>query len=141
MGEFAANGTCYLRAGLLPASHAAARELLRDYTDLRLRAAESGNLDEAMAKSDELHNALWSQATEASNKDTHSLVTGLFVQSLNEVIDVHAPADERHVSGTLRLSPVAVDICGGRRRRAEILTAAITWPLNVQKPLPAVGWA
>jgi hypothetical protein len=89
--ESNAIGTCYLRAGLLPAAHAAAaHRLLRDYVDVRLRAAESGNLDEAMAKSDELHNALWSQATEAANKDPHSIVTGLFIQSLNEVIDVHS---------------------------------------------------
>src|SRR5260221_3294587 len=52
--ESNAIGTCYLRAGLLAAPHAAAaRKLLRDYVDVRLRAAESGNLDEAMAKSDE----------------------------------------------------------------------------------------
>src|SRR5437868_5263164 len=77
-------GTCYLRAGLLTAPpNAAARKLLRDYVDVRLRAAETGTLDEAMAKSDELHNALWSQATEAANKDPHSIVTGLFIQSLN----------------------------------------------------------
>jgi hypothetical protein len=89
--ESNAIGTCYLRAGLLPAPHAAAaHKLLREYIDVRLQAAESGNLDEAMVKSDELHNALWSQATDAANKDPHSIVAGLFIQSLNEVIDVHS---------------------------------------------------
>lgn len=78
-------------AGLLPTPHGdAARKLLRDYVDVRLHAAQSGNFDEAMTKADELHRSLWTEATDAAGKDPHSIVTGLFIQSLNEVIDVHS---------------------------------------------------
>lgn len=89
--ESNAIGTCWLRAGLLPTPDGdTARKLLRDYVDVRLLVIESGDVNEAMAKSDELHAALWTQATDAANKDTHSITTGLFIQSLNDVIDVHA---------------------------------------------------
>ena len=89
--ESNAIGTCWLRAGLLPTPHGdAARKLLRDYVDVRLHAAQSGNFDEAMTKADELHRSLWTEATDAAGKDPHSIVTGLFIQSLNEVIDVHS---------------------------------------------------
>ena len=34
--------------------------------------------------------APWSQATAAATTDPHSIITGLFIQSLNEVIDLHS---------------------------------------------------
>jgi hypothetical protein len=104
--ESNAIGTAYLRAGLLPAPHdGEARKLLRDYVDARLRAVQPGELDEAMTKSAELQYALWSQATDAARKDPRSIVTGLFIQSLNEVIDVHS---ERVMIGLRNRIPIAV---------------------------------
>ena len=66
-----------------------ARHLLREYVDVRLEAAKGINVDQAVSKSEELHGRLWSQAIAASAND-RSPVTALFIQSLNEVIDLHA---------------------------------------------------
>jgi len=104
--ESNAIGTCWLRAGLLPAPHGdTARRLLREYVGVRLDAFGSGNLEQAFAKTDVLHQALWAQATETASKDTHSVVTGLFIQSLNDVIDVHS---ERVLIAVRSRIPVAV---------------------------------
>jgi hypothetical protein len=76
---------------MLPAPHAAeCRRLLIEYVDVRLRAVESADVAEGISKSGELQRALWQQATQAAAKDPHSIVTGLFIQSLNEVIDLHS---------------------------------------------------
>jgi hypothetical protein len=89
--ESNAIGTAYLRAGMLPAPQSEEiRKLLREYVAVRLAAAQTGNVSEAMTRSDLLHKGLWSQASEVAAKDNHSIITGLFIQSLNEVIDLHA---------------------------------------------------
>ncbi len=91
LDESNAIGTAYLRAGLLPEPHRAEiRRLFREYVDVRLEAVQIGKTDQAVSRSGELHGALWSQATEAAAKDPHSIVCGLFIQSLNEVIDLHS---------------------------------------------------
>jgi hypothetical protein len=89
--EANAIGTTYLRAGLLPEPHRTQlRQLLRDYLDARLSAAQPDRVVEAVTKSEALHSQLWSQATEVAAADPKSIVAGLFIQSLNEVIDLHA---------------------------------------------------
>jgi hypothetical protein len=89
--ESNAIGTAYLRAGLLPQPDSGAiRNLFRVYVDARLQAVQPGRLDDAISDSVKLHRALWSQASEVAAKDTRSIMTGLFIQSLNEVIDLHA---------------------------------------------------
>jgi hypothetical protein len=90
LSEANAIGTAYLRAGLLPEPMRTETQLLfREYVDVRLDAAKPDKLSYAITKSEELQNRLWSQAVAASEKD-RSPITGLFVQSLNEVIDLHA---------------------------------------------------
>jgi hypothetical protein len=89
--EANAIGTTYLRARLLPEpQQTAVAGLLREYVDVRLRAVREGTVAEAIARSEELHEQLWSQATAAADKAPGSIMTGLFIQSLNEVIDLHA---------------------------------------------------
>jgi hypothetical protein len=89
--ESNAIGTAYLRAGLLPKPHGAEiRKLFREYVDVRLQAVKSGATDEAISKSTDLQHALWSQATQAADKDPRSVMSGIFIQSLNEVIDLHS---------------------------------------------------
>ena len=91
LDEANAIGTTFLRAGMLPEPHGAeCRKLLKNYVDVRLHAAESGDVEEVLSESGKLHRALWDQATQAAAKDPHSIVTGLFIQSLNEVIDLHS---------------------------------------------------
>jgi hypothetical protein len=90
LAEANAIGTTYLRAAMLPQPIATeTRDLLRNYVDVRLEAAQGKDLRQAISKSEELHNRLWSNAVLAAEKD-RSPITGLFIQSLNEVIDLHA---------------------------------------------------
>jgi hypothetical protein len=89
--EANAVGTTYLRARLLPEpQRTEVAKLLREYVDVRVRAVQEGKVAEALVRSEEVHEQLWSQAMTAAEKDPHSIMTGLFIQSLNEVIDLHS---------------------------------------------------
>ena len=89
--EANAIGTTYLRSSLLPEpQRTQAAELLRVYTTCRARYIEEHKVDAALKASAELHPQLWSQANAAAQQDPKSIMTGLFVQSLNETIDLHA---------------------------------------------------
>jgi hypothetical protein len=91
LDEANAIGTCYLRAAMLPPDHRdAVRRSLREYVDVRLSALRDGSLEEAIRRTDALHGELWNHATAAAEKDPRSVPIGLFVQSLNDVIDLHA---------------------------------------------------
>lgn len=84
-------GTTYLRAGLLKdPERTEIRRLLREYVDIRLSNVKQEQIGEALAKSTDLQNQLWARAATIAGQDTHSIVTGLFIQSLNEMIDLHA---------------------------------------------------
>ena len=90
LSEANAIGTTYLRAAMLPEPmRTETQALLREYVDVRLEAVQSGKVNHALSKSEELHNSLWAQAVAATEKD-RTPITGLFVVSLNEVIDLHA---------------------------------------------------
>ena len=91
LSEANAIGTTYLRTAMLPEPmRTEARDLLREYVDIRLEAVQQpGKLNASLSRSEELHNKLWSVAVTATEKD-RSPITGLFVQSLNEMIDLHA---------------------------------------------------
>ena len=90
LDEANAIGTTYLRAGMLPNQREDIRALLRDYVDVRLEAVRSGNVTEGIRRSEHLHDQLWAQAVAVGENNPTSIVVGLFVQSLNEVIDLHA---------------------------------------------------
>jgi hypothetical protein len=77
---------------MLPAPAASeVRRLLRQYVDTRLEvAARPETLAEGTARSEELQNRLWQQAVGAAALQADSVMTGLFITSLNELIDVHA---------------------------------------------------
>lgn len=90
LDEANAIGTTYLRASFLPAADRdAARDLLREYVDVRLAAVETGEVQGAMQRSVEIHDALWAQASAAMLADPGSIATGLYIETLNEVIDLH----------------------------------------------------
>jgi len=89
--EANAIGTTYLRAGLLPEPHRSdVRSLLREYVDVRLEAVQPGKLSQSIGRSEELHARLWAHAIAVGEKNPGSIVVGLFIASLNEVIDLHA---------------------------------------------------
>jgi hypothetical protein len=89
--EANAIGTAYLRSRLLPEPHGAEiARLLREYVDVRIRGVREGKPDEIIRQSDVIHELLWNEATAAAEKTPNSIMTGVFIQALNEVIDLHA---------------------------------------------------
>ena len=91
LAEANAIGTAYLRTDLLTEPHrSAVRDMLREYVDIRLEAVRSGNIDEAVVRSEELHVRLWAEAMASAAEQPDSRLLGLFIDALNEVIDLHA---------------------------------------------------
>lgn len=89
--ESNAIGTTYLRAGYLPELQGEKiRKLLREYVDIRLEAILSGASFTGFEKSEHLQDAIWSQAEQIARDSPDSVMAGLFIQSLNEVIDIHS---------------------------------------------------
>jgi hypothetical protein len=91
LDEANAIGTTHLRTRLLPEpERTEIAGLLREYVDVRVGGVQEGKVAEAVARSEALHEQLWSRATAAAGKTPGSIMAGLFIQSLNEVIDLHA---------------------------------------------------
>ena len=89
--EANAIGTTYLRARLLPEPERfEIQKLLRRYVDVRISGVADRKVNEAAAESESIHELLWTQASAAAEKNPNSIITGVFIQSLNEVIDLHA---------------------------------------------------
>jgi hypothetical protein len=83
--------TTYLRAGLLPGDRGGkVRALLREYVDFRLEAAQRGKVAQALQRSEELHHELWKEAEAAGRGQPEATVVGLFIESLNKTIELHA---------------------------------------------------
>jgi hypothetical protein len=83
--------TTWLRAGFLAEpQRSEVRGLLRNYVDLRVNAASGGvPIADALQQSDVLQGQMWNMALEAGRQNQESVMTSLFVQSLNEVLDLH----------------------------------------------------
>jgi hypothetical protein len=91
LNESNAIGTAFLRTKMLPEpQQTQIRRLLREYVDVRLAAVQEGAIESGIRRSTELHDQLWNAAVALAGKDPRSIPTGLFIQSLNEVIDLHA---------------------------------------------------
>lgn len=92
--EANAIGTAYLRSQLLPdPSAGVGMDLLRQYVDVRLEGAKCKDLAELQPlvdRSAELQSRLWDLAIELSKSGHDSVIAGLFVQSVNDVIDLHS---------------------------------------------------
>jgi hypothetical protein len=94
LSEANAIGTTALRARLLPQpERGEVLKLLREYVTVRLditkRPVSRLELAAAVDKSNALQEALWQQAKAMSAKDASMVPTGLFIQTLNEMIDQH----------------------------------------------------
>jgi hypothetical protein len=91
--EANAVGTAYLRAGFLAEPDlTSTRDLLREYVEVRLAAAADLTtlLESAMTRSEEIHGELWSIVEDNVRQGQDSDIMALFVESINEVIDVHS---------------------------------------------------
>jgi hypothetical protein len=99
-------GTTYLRTSLLPDPPASEmRKELRDYVDVRLKATEDPKtVPAALAHSEELQGLLWRQATTIGTQQPNPATTGLFIEALNNMIDVHGTriaAARNRIPGTI----------------------------------------
>jgi hypothetical protein len=81
----------YMRADLLqePLRHDI-RDLLREYVNVRLEGLRSGNVEQAILRSEEAQRRLWSLAVAAREKTKDPILDGYINQSLNDVIAIHA---------------------------------------------------
>jgi hypothetical protein len=82
--------TAYLRADLLPEPYRGEiQNLLREYVDVRLEGVRSGKIEQAIARSEELHSQLWLQAVASRDKTPNLAFAVQLIQSINEVISMH----------------------------------------------------
>ena len=92
LNEANAIGTTALRARLLPEPHRTeSLKLLREYAQIRIDYIPTGKsfaeLPTLIDRSNNIQGALWQQVKALSAKDNNMVPTGLFIQSLNEMID------------------------------------------------------
>jgi hypothetical protein len=92
LNEASAIGTTALRARLLPEPHRAqSLKLLREYVQMRIDYISTGEsfaeLPTTIDRSNNIQEALWQQVKALSTKDNNMVPTGLFIQTLNDMID------------------------------------------------------
>lgn len=99
-------GTTYLRAGYLPEpASSEIRNLLREYVPLRIMPDDPVDIGERIARSSALQTELWSIAEDLARNLPESEMIALFIESLNETIDLH---ETRIVAGVYARVPVTV---------------------------------
>lgn len=112
--EANAIGTTYLRTSMLPERDDAVKTLLREYVDQRLEAVKSSHVVESLAGAEKLQTELWNHAVAIGRQHPNSIVVGLFVESLNEVIDLHAKrvtaGMRNRIPGTIWLGLFAIAV-------------------------------
>ena len=147
LDEANAIGTIYLRAGMLPERREEIRALLRNYVDTRLEAVRSGNIAEGMRQSENIQNDVWTHAIAVGEKNPNSIVVGLFVQSLNDMIDLHAKRVQASLRsripgaiwiGLFAVAALSLATMGyhaglsGTRRSLAIVAVAITFSVVIE---------
>jgi hypothetical protein len=110
--EANAIGTAYLRAQILPEPYSSKiKGLLQEYVDVRLKGAQSiksiDQVKQAITRSEELHNELWALSVSLAKENSGSIFAGLFVDSLNKVIDLHS---KRITAGIRNRIPMSIGI-------------------------------
>jgi hypothetical protein len=91
LDEVNAIGTTYLRSGMMPEpQRTELRALLKDYVSVRAGLSDHPEeLAAGIVRSEELLDRMWAAASVVAQADTHSEITSLMVDSLNETIDLH----------------------------------------------------
>ena len=88
-------GTAYLRAGYLPEPYSTeSRDLLREYVDVRLTAAQ--DVEGAIARSEEIQIELWRRAEALVEATGGSDVYALYVESVTDLVELH---HQREIAG------------------------------------------
>src|SRR6516165_3396930 len=147
LDEANAIGTTYLRAGILPERGEQIRDLLRDYVAVRLEAVQPGKLSEGIRRSEDIQQKVWTEAETVGQKNPNSIVVGLFVQSLNQMIDLHAAPMQAglrsRIPGAIWLGLFAVAALSlatmgyhaglsGTRRSLAIVAVAVTFAVVIE---------
>jgi len=89
--EANAIGTTYLRADMLSEPHRTEiRRLLRDDVDAQLEGVRTVQVMETIRRVDAIHNELWQHTTAVGRDNPNSEVVGVFIESMNQVIDNYA---------------------------------------------------
>jgi hypothetical protein len=105
LDEANAIGTAYLRADLIPESYGQnLKAYLREYVNLRLKAADKSYLVEGIERSEQLHPLIWKQARAAA-LDSATTNTALVVEAINQVIDMH---EKRIMAGIRNKIPLSI---------------------------------
>jgi hypothetical protein len=120
LDEANAIGTTYLRTQLLPEpQRREIPDLLRRYVQVRLAfyeaRADAEGIDAAKEANSRLQTQLWSVAAALGEREPRAVTVALFIQSLNEVIDLHAKrltALENHVPEIILILLYFVSIVG-----------------------------
>lgn len=106
LAEANAIGTAYLRAGYLPEpASTETQTLLREYVPLRIATDDMADNRRKIARSLEIHAKLWKIAEELARATPESVVLGLYLESLNETIDLH---ETRFISGMYGRVPATI---------------------------------
>lgn len=91
--EANAIGTTWLRSEMLPEPHPGQLQpLFLRYVEVRIHGGRTENREELLEALDEsvdLHDRIWSHAVVLGKEYPRSVVLGLFVDSLNQMIDIH----------------------------------------------------
>ena len=134
--EANAIGTTYLRVEMLPEpQRSEIRNLLREYAAQRVGGVTAIMTPEIMAKSGALHDRLWAQAVAVGGQSPNSIVVGLFVQSLNETIDLdetRVTAGRNRIPDTIWLALYVVTILTMAAMGYQFgLTGEHSWPVTI----------
>ncbi len=90
LDEANAIGTTYLRAGYLPEpASSEIRELLRAYVPLRIGVTDAIDVQADIDASTAIQARLWAIAEEVARTTDQGDLVALFIESLNEMIDLH----------------------------------------------------
>jgi len=122
-------GTTYLRASTLPKPYGDhSQQLLRDYVDTRLELDSLGvnarRFDEAVSRAKQLQEELWLEAVTVAKND-RSALTAVYVNSLNETIDLHekrVAAFENRIPQPVWLLIIAVSLIAVFTRGSTLTT-------------------
>jgi hypothetical protein len=83
-------GTTYLRAGYLPEPYSSeSRALLEEYANERLRLVELDSFFPARQRLEEIQVSLWGMAEELAESQPPNPVLALYIDALNQTIDLH----------------------------------------------------
>ncbi|HKQ32361.1 MAG TPA: hypothetical protein VJV40_04085 [Thermodesulfobacteriota bacterium] len=91
LDEVNAIGTAFLRTDFLVEPYRTQiRGLFRDYVDMRTAwIKEPERLEELIAESEAIQDRIWTLSVEAVAKTPNQEITSSYIESLNEVIDLH----------------------------------------------------